>query len=1224
MGHGAGLSAGPCFTKNTMAKRFHSTDLVSIDGVEYDVEIWDSSFGGASTAFKTGQDGFTLTYEGDSGKIYTPLLPSQVSFTIESEPGNISAIQSFISDLLTAEEKRFQILIKKGGNTFWFGNVLNDISRWADVSYQSFQVIATDGLGALKEVDYNNAGVAYSGSDVAMEHFVKALSKIGTLDTFFASGDHALTTVMNWYEDSHTTGTTEDALKKTRLKHAVFYQIDDAGTKNYQSVYDVLAYLCQRFGLRLYLSNGVWRIEQIGERDNSSIRERKYTKAGTYLSNVSVGYNITLDQSAEARMRGGFFEWYPALREVTETYNHRTRTNHLAGAAWTDASSPTFTSDISVTKSGNTTLQISGIHSRTLSILTGYVDGNNIVGVWGLTLSVGSYYLRRDIAQIQNGNITYTSTEWVDYPSEYKIVYNYAAYNFPAIGESVTLPGTISITTPGIEESGNITAEINYLNHRKLTNGNIIDNTTISVGWSFSQMNLQVYTNGNPADISDKSIYKVTGPATGNTAKLDFSNIIGDGVDTNSVGKLEVQDSGGFWTDSSQWRVGTTGSYATLSNLFLTEILGLQKTNTRRYLGRIKGSMLAHSRIQFDGNLWMLTNGSFEARRDEWQGTWFAIARSVTFLTPQSPTIVKEPIGSIPTIITSTPIMVPPNTSAAVGNALSSATVRTAISSGSVTSVAVNQTLAANAFTAGDQIAVVNTQTGATLNLTVSANTAAGDTTVAVSGYSTADFPEGSPVIYLPQNNTTQSGSGSATATTNQSNWWEIFQQWYEVDNTNDPDWPIESPDISIEKDGFRIDGDGIQSFQVLDTTPGVKIGTTGDFYLNDLSESDNYEILSTNAENGRVEKITAQKDWFDFFRQWWSEDETNDVNWPIEAPNIVMETDENAGNGATAGIRFDGNGIRSYNASSSDVQSGIATDGSMYSRDFNFEDDPLAGVSTDGIRLDSTNGLKGWKSSSTTPTFYLIPSGAWEARSSGNAGNGTTAGVMFSDSAGFKSWKSTSSTPVVLLSHTGQIDLRTTPNVGNGTTAGVEFDDTNGLRAFKSTSSTPTVHIKTDGTMLFSHGGHPTVSAGIMYVNGGVLYMDNGSGTKVHAQFGHIREFQPIGFTTAWTTGVKSPFFRVTSQYTGFEVYQVGYSVGDTAGSGAGSNQCIVYHQTASGVTTTIVSTMTCDTAAVSNIVTATNVISLAQGDVFYFNVSSVKATPAQGLYVELYLRKT
>jgi hypothetical protein len=278
---------------------------------------------------------------------------------------------------------------------------------------------------------------------------------------------------------------------------------------------------------------------------------------------------------------------------------------------------------------------------------------------------------------------------------------------------------------------------------------------------------------------------------------------------------------------------------------------------------------------------------------------------------------------------------------------------------------------------------------------------------------------------------------------------------------------------------------------------------------------------------------------------------------------------------------------------------------------------------STAGVTIVSSAGIKAFNASSSTAMASILTTGNWEFRSDPNAGNGSTAGIILAYN-GLQVFKSTSATTTVFFPTNGGWQFRSVPLVGNGSNAGVRITDPDGVQAYKSTSTTATVQISPLGTFILSHGGHPTISAGIMYVNSGVLYTDyNGSGSKVAAQYGHIKNFNVIGLGTNWAVGAKDVFWKITSEYAGHEVWQLGFGVGITGGAGASTNQCYCYHSNAAGSINTNIYQMTCDTTA-STVAAVTTVISLTAGDYIYFNVSSIRATPAQGLYVELYLRKT
>ncbi|RMG85971.1 MAG: hypothetical protein D6712_08540, partial [Chloroflexi bacterium] len=316
------------------------------------------------------------------------------------------------------------------------------------------------------------------------------------------------------------------------------------------------------------------------------------------------------------------------------------------------------------------------------------------------------------------------------------------------------------------------------------------------------------------------------------------------------------------------------------------------------------------------------------------------------------------------------------------------------------------------------------------------------------------------------------------------------------------------------------------------------------------------------------------------FFEQFFTYDSTNDASWRIEVPDIVLETDEQAGDGSTAGVRFDGDGLKAYTSSSSSPSAGIVNDGSAYFLVFEIETSGNAGDGlTAGVRYDSTNGLNAYKVGSSTATVAILTTGVWELRSSGATGSTASGIIVGSDS---------------------------------------------GLRAYKSTSTTPTFYLKSTGELLFDYQGHPTVQQGLFYAYNGIIYLDHdGGGTKVHPQFGHIKTVEVLDFGTAWSTGIMPGFWRVPAEYAGFEVYKWSIGVGNTAGSGTGTNSVTLKHQDEAGATTTSLDT-------VSTLGTTTKVVTssftgktLAEGDILYLDVSSVKSTPAEGAVIDLYLRK-
>ncbi|RMG80045.1 MAG: hypothetical protein D6712_18735, partial [Chloroflexi bacterium] len=601
-----------------MAKRFHA-EIASFKGTLYTIEIHDSSFAGTSTEFKAGGDGFTLSWDADN-EVKPGLVPSSVTFSMLIQVGNKTAIEGLASDLNGAAEGRFQVRILKGnpGVKYWVGNVLSDTSGIDDVDPGTFRVTAADGLGAMDGLEYKDTGGAYTGWDTVLEHIIKCLKKTTALETFYTT-DVALHVVSNWYEDSHSTATTAEPLALTRVRHERFYTVKSISLTEYSSVKDVIEDICRRFLLRIYQCDGVFVIEQITERDNSSNIVRQFTKDGTYVTNSSSSYDVTFNQTSEARLGGGEFGWFPALSVVREKYNSEERYNYLAGASWSDSNDSEYTAFLDIESSGGTTtLGISGVHTRTFTRLAGYTGNADIIAVFRVRVQVGSYYLHRNLLQINGGNVTYSSAEWSTDAGWYYFHYDYSAYNFPtSAGQSVTMPGLLSLITPAIPTTGTLKVKIEAYGHRQKSDGAVVDDLSYTLTWSFSAMTAQVYTNGNPASISDYTWYVASNSnAVNNSSVVEYETMIGDGKSENDLGKLQVYD-GSAWSDSTQWRVGTSGSWLKLQNLTVKQWLALRSGNARRWSGTVRSTAVFRSRVYFDGSYWLALQGKYVAKTDE-------------------------------------------------------------------------------------------------------------------------------------------------------------------------------------------------------------------------------------------------------------------------------------------------------------------------------------------------------------------------------------------------------------------------------------------------------------------------------------------------------------------------------------------------------------------------------------------------------------------------------
>ena len=127
-------------------------------GIYYRVQFFDSLTGSPSTqTLQLGGDGFKLKYEAQDRTRFSGVIPSNCTFEIIPRD---STEQAVIDDIASAPYGRFQVRIHKSANgvswnQYWVGNILSDVSRRQNLSFQAGTkqtITATDGLAELVDV----------------------------------------------------------------------------------------------------------------------------------------------------------------------------------------------------------------------------------------------------------------------------------------------------------------------------------------------------------------------------------------------------------------------------------------------------------------------------------------------------------------------------------------------------------------------------------------------------------------------------------------------------------------------------------------------------------------------------------------------------------------------------------------------------------------------------------------------------------------------------------------------------------------------------------------------------------------------------------------------------------------------------------------------------------------------------------------------------------------
>ena len=91
-----------------MANVRYYSEFRTLKGDFYLIEIYDSTFTGDESRVYTDSSGFTLTHDGETDQVFSPIIGSSVQFNVYNQD---SAFDTFLNDILTQQDKRFFVKI---------------------------------------------------------------------------------------------------------------------------------------------------------------------------------------------------------------------------------------------------------------------------------------------------------------------------------------------------------------------------------------------------------------------------------------------------------------------------------------------------------------------------------------------------------------------------------------------------------------------------------------------------------------------------------------------------------------------------------------------------------------------------------------------------------------------------------------------------------------------------------------------------------------------------------------------------------------------------------------------------------------------------------------------------------------------------------------------------------------------------------------------------------
>ena len=577
-----------------------------------------------------GLPGFSLEYETQNEKLYTPLMPSRLTFKLLIED---ETQQLFLNAMAESYEGQFLVRVLRNGDLYWSGVVMPDVVAYEDMDFPyEFEVVAIDGLSRLKSVTYPGIPTTGGTKQTLMDIVFNCLELLET-NGFYATGDDYLVSNLDWWELRHVASWNVEPLTLTRVSNAAFREKMDSitGFYTFKNCYEVLFEICQMFGARIFHADGKWHIMQPAEYALTTQARRVYTKAAvqTYATGGQA-YERLCDQDNLARARGGRYEYLSAINKCTVIYNFWQSANYLTGTGWSAGPTPPLDVDdggevFTIGEIGNN----NGVAVARVTIRVNHRINYSGLEVFRATkhlfrfvLKIGGYYLKRHYVafSILPNTTTYAAFTW-SATADYVDLWTEKVPDW----DNQLMDEEFVFNTPPIPETGD--AEVNFYWEKCWDEfgADLDPSGDIAMYFGTVAEDLDILGDGTSAQQQAALQYIATNDQTGNSTNVELKAILGDGPNDGVVSHLETWN-GTAWGTSTLWGKGTGGTRdKKILELLASQIVSIQATPRIKYVGQLIDTMSAtffdaFHRLQIDNKFYVFMGGSFEAVSDTWTG----------------------------------------------------------------------------------------------------------------------------------------------------------------------------------------------------------------------------------------------------------------------------------------------------------------------------------------------------------------------------------------------------------------------------------------------------------------------------------------------------------------------------------------------------------------------------------------------------------------------------
>lgn len=302
--------------------------FLSENGSEYDIGIYNSSFGGSVSAIKIKKLSFSYEKQGDP--FLYPLKSSRCTLEFINDS---SEVDTFINGLVNGNEDQFTIKVEKEGDLFWCGVVLADQFSFEDKpKARVITLNAIDGIGRLRDIRFDWALDSNNDEQNTYLKYIYECLEYNGLSGFWGANDVYFNESAEIYDTNMTnTGTQYSPLLQTRCDRARW--LTDEAYTNIRNLkpfgkkatfpddaaincFEVLERILKIMTCRMFMSDGVYYIQQLRNFNTASYNERSIRKDLAVLSYQTFSHRLT-DDTDVTRLGDGRWTYFPPLQEVS-------------------------------------------------------------------------------------------------------------------------------------------------------------------------------------------------------------------------------------------------------------------------------------------------------------------------------------------------------------------------------------------------------------------------------------------------------------------------------------------------------------------------------------------------------------------------------------------------------------------------------------------------------------------------------------------------------------------------------------------------------------------------------------------------------------------------------------------------------------------------------------------------------------------------------------------